>query len=220
MDWSPLYISFTAAFYATLFSLLAGTFCAWGVTNLKGQLKAFCDCLCTLPLVLPPTVLGFFLLVIFGNKHFLGKFLTHVGMAVVFNQRATIVAATVVAFPLVYRTVRASFEQINTSIIYAAKTLGLSEWKIFYRLMVPLSLPGITAGAVLAFTRALGEFGATMMLAGDIPGKTETIPVAIWAATESGHMERAYLWVLIILTISFTTIMILNMLTTRSTHES
>ncbi len=216
MDWSPLHISLTAASCATLFSLVLGTLAAWVSIRMKGQLRAVFDGICTLPMVLPPTVLGFFLLVIFGSRRPLGRLLSQIGLAVVFNRRATVVAATVVAFPLVYRTVRAAFEQIDFSVVHAARTLGLDEWRIFVHILVPGAVPGIGAGAVLGFTRALGEFGATLMLAGDIPGHTETIPVAIWAAAEAGRMDRAVLWVTVIVLVSFISILLMNFFTSRT----
>jgi molybdate transport system permease protein len=216
MNWAPLFISLRAAVFATIFALITGTFAAWRIVKIKGPARSLVDGFLTLPLVLPPTVTGFFLLLIFGSHRPLGRFLVKAGLAVIFNWRATVVAASVVAFPLVYRTVRASFEQIDPSIINAARTLGLGEWRIFIRILIPVSGPGIAAGSILAFARAIGEFGATLMLAGDIPGHTETIPVAIWAAAEAGHMEQALLWVLIIVTISFVTILLMNLWDSRA----
>jgi molybdate transport system permease protein len=212
MDLTPLYISLRASACATVFAFILGTLAAWGVVHLQGKMRAAADGIFTLPLVLPPTVLGFFLLCIFGTKGFLGQVLLKTGIRIVFDWKGTVAAATVVAFPLVYRTVRASFEQIDKSILDAARTLGISEWKTFVCILIPLSRPGIAAGTILAFTRALGEFGATLMLAGDIPGKTETIPIAIWSAAYGGNMERALLWVVIIVAISFITITAMNML--------
>jgi len=214
MNWSPLFISLKASFLATIFAVLFGTLVAWGVVKLRGRTRAFIDTLCTLPLVLPPTVLGFFLLCIFGNNSPIGRFLSSIGIRIIFDWKATVVTASVVAFPLMYRTVRASFEQIDASIINAARTLGLKEWHIFTKIMIPVSLPGIIAGTILSFARALGEFGATLMLAGDIPGRTETIPIAIWTAAYGNNMERALLWVIIIVGISFCTIIAMNLLGT------
>jgi len=210
MDWSPLFISLRAACLATVIAFILGILAAWGVVQLRGKIRAVIDGLFTLPLVLPPTVLGFFLLCIFGARSPAGKALARIGIHIVFDWKGTVAAAAVVAFPLVYRTVRASFEQIDASVIAAARTLGISEWLIFTRIMVPVSKPGVTAGTILAFTRALGEFGATLMLCGDIPGKTETIPVAIWSAAYGGNMFRALVWVLVIVLISFATITAMN----------
>lgn len=212
MDWTPLYISLRASVCATVFAFLSGTLAAWGVVHMRGKLRAVIDGVFTLPLVLPPTVLGFFLLCIFGIKSFLGRALLNIGVHIVFDWKGTVAASSVVAFPLVYRTVRASFEQIDESILSAARTLGITEWKIFTKIMIPSARPGVAAGTILAFTRALGEFGATLMLAGDIPGKTETIPIAIWSAAYGGNMDRALLWVVIIVLISFITITAMNFL--------
>jgi molybdate transport system permease protein len=211
MDPAPLFISLRAAVYATVFAFIFGTPAAWGVVHIRGRLRAVADGIFTLPLVLPPTVLGFFLLCIFGTKSLLGQALLKIGIRIVFDWKGTVAASSVVAFPLVYRTVRAAFEQIDESILNAAHTLGISEWKIFTRILIPSARPGITAGTILAFTRALGEFGATLMLAGDIPGKTETIPIAIWSAAYGGDMNRALIWVILIVAISFVTITAMNL---------
>jgi molybdate transport system permease protein len=211
MDWTPLYISLRASVYATIFAFFTGTAAAWGVVHLQGKMRAAADGVFTLPLVLPPTVLGFFLLCIFGTRSFAGQALLKIGIRIVFDWKGTVAASSIVAFPLVYRTVRASFEQIDESILNAARTLGISEWKTLTHILIPAARPGIMAGTILAFTRALGEFGATLMLAGDIPGKTETIPIAIWSAAYGGNMEQALLWVVVIVIISFTTITAMNL---------
>ncbi len=218
MDWAPLFISLRAAVMATFFALLTGLPAAWAVVLLQSKIKhrrtanlsGILDGIFTLPLVLPPTVLGFFLLCIFGTKSPAGRVLAAIGIKIVFNWKATVIAAAVVAFPLAYRTVRASFEQIDPSILNAARTLGLSEQRIFTHIMIPSALPGVGAGTILAFARALGEFGATLMLAGDIPGRTETIPIAIWSASYGGDMQKALIWVVIIVAISFICIMAMN----------
>ncbi|MCK9169911.1 MAG: molybdate ABC transporter permease subunit [Treponema sp.] len=211
MDLTPLYISLRASVYATVFAFICGTLAAWAVIHIQGKLRAVADGVFTLPLVLPPTVLGFFLLCIFGTRSLVGQVLLKAGIRIVFDWKGTVAASSVVAFPLVYRTVRAAFEQIDESILNAAQTLGISGWKIFTRILIPSARPGITAGTILAFTRALGEFGATLMLAGDIPGKTETIPIAIWSAAYGGDMNRALVWVIIIVAISFATITAMNL---------
>ncbi|HNY16052.1 MAG TPA: molybdate ABC transporter permease subunit [Treponemataceae bacterium] len=210
MDWSPLLISMKTSLSATACALSLGILAAWGIRGLGGRLKAILDVLFTLPMILPPTVLGFGLLLLLGRNGPIGRAFLSIGVRIVFSWGATVIAATVVAFPLVYRTVRASFEQIDSAILNAARTLGLSERSIFCRIMVPMSLPGIVAGAVLAFARALGEFGATLMVAGNIPGRTSTIPIAIYFASEGGDDGRALAWVLIIVAISFTVILAMN----------
>lgn len=209
-DISPGIISLKTAFMATVITFLFGIAAAWGVANYKGRYKGLLDGLFTLPLVLPPTVLGFILLVIIGKNGPVGKLLSIFDRSIIFTWTATVIAATVVAFPLMYKTSRGAFEQIDTNIINAARTLGASEWKIFWKVSVPLAWPGIAAGTALSFARALGEFGATLMIAGNIKGKTQTIPLAIYFAAEGGDMQKALIWVLTILLISLTVIILMN----------
>lgn len=210
MDWSPLAISIQASLAGTAFAALCGVPAARLVARLRGRSRAVLDGIFTLPMVLPPTVLGFFLLLLFGRNGPLGQALLALGIRIVFSPAATVIAAAVVAFPLVYRTTRASFEQIDRSVLNAARTLGLGERAIFIRLMIPMARPGITGGVILGFARALGEFGATLMLAGNIPGRTQTIPVAIFFAAEGGDMGGALAWVVIIVLISFSVVALLN----------
>ncbi|MDR3182881.1 MAG: molybdate ABC transporter permease subunit [Planctomycetaceae bacterium] len=209
-DWSPLFISLKTSLCATVIAFFLGIVAARLVAGMNGKSKAAVDCILTLPLVLPPTVVGFFLLLIFGWNSPVGQLLRKVGIRIIFSWEAAVIAAAVVAFPLIYRTIRASLEQIEPSILDAARTLGLSEWTIFWRVMLPICLPGCAAGAVLGFARALGEFGATLMIAGNIPGKTQTIPVAIWSAAGGNEMNIALIWVLIIVSISFFVLFPLN----------
>jgi len=211
MDWSPLFISLKTSICATAIAFCFGVAVARLVFGLRGKIMAVVDCILTLPLVLPPTVVGFFLLLIFGWNSPVGQLLRKIGIRIVFSWEATVIAATVVAFPLIYRTVRASFEQIEPSILDAARTLGLSEWTIFRRVMLPMAWPGCAAGAILGFARALGEFGATLMIAGNIPGRTQTIPIAIWGAAEGNDMHTAMIWVLLIVVVSFLAILPLNL---------
>src|ERR1035438_2151114 len=144
----------------------------------RGSLRGWIDGALTLPLVLPPTVVGFFLLLLFGRRSLLGAALEQVGITIVFSWPATVIAATVVAFPLMYRTTLGAFEQVNPTLLDAARSLGASERVVFRRVLLPLAAPGVLAGTVLSFARALGEFGATLMLAGNIPGRTQTMPLA------------------------------------------
>lgn len=178
--------------------------------GVRGAARAWIDGILTLPLVLPPTVVGFFLLLIFGRRSVIGHALESIGVSIVFSWPATVVAATVVAFPLMYRTTLGAFEQVNPTLLDAARTLGASEWRVFRRVMLPLSAPGVIAGTVLAFARAMGEFGATLMLAGNIPGRTQTMPIAIFSAAESGDMRGAMLWVILIVVLSLAIIRLLN----------
>ncbi len=209
MQLSPLIISLQVACVATFITFFCGIAAARLVLKIKkGQ--NLLDVLFTLPLVLPPTVMGFFLLLVFGTNNPLGQLLATFGIKVVFSLGGAIIAAATVSFPLMYRTARGAFEQIDINTIYAARTLGASEQWIFWKLIVPLSGPGIIAGTILAFTRALGEFGATIMLAGNIPGKTQTMSVAIYTAVQAGNRQLAYQWVAIICTISLITILLMN----------
>ncbi|CEH33628.1 molybdate ABC transporter permease subunit [Romboutsia lituseburensis] len=210
VDWSPLIISLKTAFLATFITFVIGIIASYFMSNYKGKYKGLIDGLFTLPLVLPPTVVGFFLLLVVGKNGVVGKFLLQFDITIIFSWWATVISATVVAFPMMYRTSRAAFEQIDVNMISAARTLGLSEWKIFYKIAIPLAWPGIIAGIVLSFARALGEFGATLMIAGNIPGRTQTMPVAIFFAVEGGDMSKAMMWVLIITVISIAMILILN----------
>lgn len=210
MDFSPLWISLKTAFLATIITSIIGIFISYKMANYKGRGRGLIDGVFTLPLILPPTVIGFFLLLICGKNGFVGKIFMSFNKNIIFSWSATVIAATVVAFPMMYRTCRSAFEQIDKNMISAARTLGLSETKIFFKIAIPLAWPGIIGGLVLSFSRALGEFGATLMIAGNIPGKTQTMPVAIFFAVEGGDMNKAMLWVLIIVAISFIMIFLLN----------
>lgn len=210
MDFSPLWISLKTAFIATIITSIIGIFIAYKMANYKGRGRGFIDGIFTLPLILPPTVIGFFLLLLCGKNGFVGKIFMSFNKNIIFSWSATVIAATVVTFPMMYRTCRSAFEQIDKNMISAARTLGLSETKIFFKIAIPLAWPGIIGGLVLSFARALGEFGATLMIAGNIPGRTQTMPVAIFFAVESGDMNKAMLWVLIIVAISFIMIFLLN----------
>ncbi|HLW81336.1 MAG TPA: molybdate ABC transporter permease subunit [Candidatus Acidoferrales bacterium] len=201
-DLSPVWLSLETAVTATIITLLLGTATAVWRANRRGIGPAFLDGIFLLPLVLPPTVVGFILLVIFGRNGPLGRLLLHFGATVVFSWPATVIAAAVVSFPLMYLSVRAALEQLDHTLLQAARTLGASEWRVFRRVALPLAWPGMLAGTILAFARALGEFGATLMLAGSIPGKTETIPIAIYISVEAGEIHKAIVWSLIDVAIS------------------
>lgn len=207
MDLSPLWISLKVAFVATVFTFFIGIFAAYKVARMKRG-KGLVDGILTLPMVLPPTVVGFFLLLLFGKNGLLGQV-----VSVVFTWYGAVIAAVVVSFPLMYRTARGAFEQMDENLIFAGRTLGMPERNIFFKIVLPCSWPGVAAGAVLAFTRAMGEFGATAMLAGNIPGKTQTMSLAIYSAVQGNNREKAYLWVAIIMGISFITIFLMNVWT-------
>ncbi len=210
IDFSPIWISLKTALTATFFTFFLGIAAAWYVANYRGKLKGLIYGILTLPMVLPPTVAGFFLLLIFGKYGPIGKILFSLGIPVIFTWQATVIAATVVAFPLMYKTARGAFEQIDGNVLNAARTLGVSEWKVFWRVSVPLARPGIAAGAIMSFARAMGEFGATLMVAGGIPGKTQTIPIAIFFAAEGGEMDKALILVLLISGISLAAVVLMN----------
>ena len=210
LDFSPFWISLKTALLATLITFFIGIFISYWISNYSGKLKGLIDGILTLPLVLPPTVIGFFLLLISGKNGPIGKFLEYFNTSLIFTWTATVITAVVVSFPMMYRTTRSAFEQIDQNLLSAARTLGLSEFKIFYKISIPLAYPGIIGGVVLTFARAMGEFGATLMLAGNIPGRTQTMPLAIFFAAEGGDMKTALIWVLIIIIFSLIMILSLN----------
>lgn len=209
-DLSPLYTSLKTSLIGTSITFILAIPIAYWMSTYRGKFKSLIDGFLTIPLVLPPTVLGFILLMIIGRNGLLGNILHKFDITLVFRWQAAAIAATVVSFPLMYRTTRGAFEQIDVDIINAARTLGISELKIFLKVAIPLAWPGIGAGTVLALARALGEFGATLMVAGNIPGKTQTIPTAIYFASEAGNMKVASIWVAIIFTLSLSFILLMN----------
>lgn len=210
LDLTPVWISLKTAAVSTVITFFLGCAAARCLSGYQGKAKGLLDGLFTLPLVLPPTVVGFGLLLLFGKNGPLGKLLLKLGTTVIFSWWATVIAAAVVAFPLMYQTARGAFEQIEPNIENAARTLGASEWDVFWRVTVPLAWPGIMAGIILSFARALGEFGATLMIAGNIPGRTQTIPLAIYFAVAAGDNAKALAWVAVILVISMFSILALN----------
>ena len=211
MDLSPIIISMKTACTAIFFTFFLGLFVALITVRLKSEkIKMVLDGILTLPMVLPPTVAGFFLLFIFGQKRPVGIFLNSIGIKIVFNWTATVIAAVVIAFPLMYRSARGAFEQVDENLIFAGRTLGMSEWEIFWRVIMPEALPGVLSGGILAFARGLGEFGATAMIAGNIAGKTRTLPLAIYSAVAGGNMEEAYGYVAILVVFSFVIVVLMN----------
>lgn len=208
-DLTPIWISLKTATTATVITFFLGILAARWMLD-RGKFKGLIEGLLTAPLVLPPTVVGFLLLLLLGRNGFIGQILAHFGVTVIFSWYATVIASTVVAFPLMYKTALGAFKQIDANLLACARTLGASEWTIFWRIILPLARHGLIAGTLLAFARALGEFGATLMLAGSIPGKTETIPIAIFLASEGGAMDRALLLVIIMLAISLGVITAVN----------
>lgn len=200
---SPLWISLATVFTATVITFFTGIAVARWMARHESRMRGFIDGILILPLVLPPTVVGLGLLLLFGKNGPIGQFLLLFDLTVVFSWPATVITATVVSFPLMYMNARGAFEQVDVSVENAARTLGASEWRTFWTVTLPLAWPGVAAGSVMAFARAIGEFGATLMLAGYIPGKTATIPVAIYFAVQDEHMDQALGLVLIVLFIVF-----------------
>ncbi len=217
MDWSPVLISLKTAVPAVAVTFFLGLLLAWGVTAARGAaLRAVLDGLLTLPLVLPPTVAGFFLLWVFGVKRPLGRlFLDLFGVRVAFSWGATVLAAVVISLPLMYRSARGAFDQVDRDLLDAGRTLGMSEWTLFRRVLLPNALPGVLTGGILAFARGLGEFGATAMIAGNIAGKTRTLPLAIYSAVAAGDMETAGRYVAVLLLVAFLAVAALNLLGDR-----
>ena len=209
-DLSPLWISLKTAFVATVLAFVAGITLARWMVQYQGKARGIIDGLLTLPIVLPPTVVGFLLLILLGRNSPIGQLLQQLGVTLILSWPAAVIAATVVACPLMYKTALGAFEQINGDVIACARTLGASEDRIFWQVMLPLAWPGVAAGTILAFARALGEFGATLMLAGSIPGRTQTMPIALYFAAEAGQMQQALVWVVILVAIALGVIAAIN----------
>ena len=213
LDWSPLFISLKTGVVATFISFFLGIYAARKVVKTTPGKKAIIDGILTLPMVLPPTVAGFFLLLIFSRRRPFGIFLYETfDIKVVQSWLGCIIAATVIAFPLMYRNARAAFEQLDVNLIYAGRTLGMSDVAIFWKVVVPSAGPGIASGTILTFARALGEYGATSMLAGNIPGKTGTISQKIARVIPDGDYATAGVWVAIVMMIAFVVIFAMNRL--------
>ena len=213
LDWSPLFISIKKGIVATIFSFFLGIYAARKVVKTTPGKKAIIDGILTLPMVLPPTVAGFFLLLIFSRRRPFGIFLfENFGIKVVQTWLGCIIAATVISFPLMYRNARAAMEQIDVNLIYAGRTLGMSDTEIFWKVVIPTAGPGIASGTILTFARALGEYGATSMLAGNIPGKTGTISQKIAMVIQDGDYMTAGVWVAIVMVIAFLVIFLMNLI--------
>lgn len=212
IDLSPLIISLRTATLSIIVTFFLGVAAAQLVYRLKSKtMKTILDGLFTLPLVFPPTVAGFFLLYIFGMRRPIGKFfIEYFAVKVAFSWGATVLAAVVISFPLMYRAARGAFEQVNPDVLSAGRTIGMSEWKIFWKVQLPIAWPGVISGAVLAFARGLGEFGATAMIAGNIKGKTRTLPLAVYSAVASGNMKEAGEYVAVLVCISFIVVICMN----------
>ena len=218
-DFSPLIISLKTSLTAGLITFVLGLFCARVFLRAHGLIRWVLDVLFTLPLVLPPTVVGFILLIIFGKNSVVGQALGHLDISIIFSWQATVIAAVVVSFPLMYRAAKGALDQVDERLIWAGRTLGMTELSIFLRVQIPQAWPGIAAGAVLSFARALGEFGATLMIAGNISGRTQTIPLSIYFATAAGNMRLAAIWAVIITVISCAVLAATNTLGARAVRR-
>ena len=213
LDWSPLWISVKTGLATTFVSFFLGILLAWKMEKRKTKLCALIDSILTLPLVLPPTVAGFLLLLLFSRRRPVGIFLfDNFHIRIVQTWAGCVIAAFVIAFPLMYKNARAAFAQIDRNLVFAGKTLGISNRRIFWNIVIPVSGPGIMAGTVLTFARSMGEYGATSMLAGNIAGKTGTISQEIALVIQDGNYSEAGIWVLIVLVLSFFLIMLMNLI--------
>ncbi|MDD3220773.1 MAG: molybdate ABC transporter permease subunit [Clostridia bacterium] len=217
IDWSPLFISLKTGALATVLAFFIGIGTARLVMKQGKTAKALLDGILTLPLVLPPTVAGFFLLLLFSLRRPFGSFLySEFDIKMVQTWPGCVIAALVIAFPLMYRNARAAFEQVDINVIYAGRTLGMSEGKIFWKVIVPMAAPGLASGTVLAFARAIGEYGATSMLAGNILGKTRTVSVAIASEVAAGNWDVAAFWVCVIIILSFLIVAAINLISGKN----
>lgn len=213
--WDPLWLSLRVASVATLLSLVVGVALALWLAHRQSALANLVDSVVNLPLVLPPTVLGYYLLVTWGARSPLGQLLEDLGIPLVFTWRGAVLAAAIVALPLVVQSVRAAVESVDPALADVARTLGRSEWHVLRAVVLPLAWRGILAGAVLAFARALGEFGATLMIAGNIPGRTQTMPIAIYDAVQAGDQARANQLVLLLTVVAIVLLIFVRRLTGR-----
>ncbi len=216
LDWSPLWVSLRTTGVAIVVIFLLGLLAAWLTVKVSAKLKGILDTIFTIPMVLPPTVCGFLLLMFFGGNSATGQWLIDHGIDIVFTWPATVIACTVVGFPMMYRTVRGAFENLDANMLDAARTLGWSEKRIFSRIMVPLAWPSIAAGTVLSFARAMGEFGCTLFFAGNYVGVTQTIPLAIYYDWMGGQTDAAIFWVIVVILVSFLVILFINSYSSRT----
>lgn len=207
----PVLLSLKVATIATVFAFILGVFFAYILTKKRIPGKSVWETILILPMVLPPSIVGYLLLKVFGKRGLIGAFLLDTfGLQIVFTWIACVIAACVVALPLMYQGAKAAFQSVDETYELAAQTLGSSEWKVFWTVLFPLARPGIVSGIVLTFARAMGEFGATLMLAGNIEGQTQTIPTAIYYAVATGKEEQANTLVMVMTLFSFLMIFILN----------
>ncbi|MBP2653243.1 MAG: modB [Firmicutes bacterium] len=221
IEWQPVILSIKVALMSLVFVTVFGVACAYSMRRLEFPAKAALEAVFTLPLVLPPVVTGFILLVMIGKNGPIGRLFTdYFNTQLIFTPYAAVLAGTVVAFPLMYQSTKAALQGVDARFEDAARTLGAGEWRVFWTVTLPLAWPGLVAGVVLSFARALGEFGATIMVAGNIPGKTQTLPLAIYFAAESNDLSTAGIYVLIISGITFAAVYWLNIWTKTKVKTS
>ena len=214
INWSPLFISLKTGFVAIIFIFILGVIGAIAVMKMSNRAKWVIDAIFTMPLVLPPTVAGYLLLLVFSLRRPFGMFLKHeLGIKVVQSWSGCVIAAVVISFPLMYRSARAAFEQIDSNVVYAGRTLGMSEFEIITKVVIPAAMPGLLSGGILSFARAIGEYGATAMLAGNVLGKTRTISVAIASEVAGGNFDTAGVWTCVIVLIAFIIVLAINLVT-------
>lgn len=207
----PIIISVKVSIIATIITSIMSILIAWLMVRYNKKNGSILEAIITLPLVLPPSILGYILLLIIGNNGLIGKFFyDNFDLSIIFTWKACVIASVIVSFPLMYQNCKSSFQSIDKKILNAARTMGASEWKIFFKLAIPLAYTGIISGLVLAFARSLGEFGATMMVAGNIPYKTQTIPLAMYYAVERGDQKIANTLMIVVVVFSFSLIYFLN----------
>ncbi|MEF3351848.1 molybdate ABC transporter permease subunit [Paenibacillus sp. GYB006] len=210
--WSPIRLSLQVAAISSVLSTCSGIFFAWRMSISRFPGKVIVETLFMLPLVLPPTVIGFLLLVFLGRNSWVGQVVESIfSTSIIFSWGAAVIASVVVSFPLVYQTMKNGFAAIDTNLMDAARSSGASEWQLFRYVTLPITLPSVMTAYILSFARSLGEFGATLMIAGNIPGKTQTVPTAIFVAVESGNMTMAWLWTISIILISFLLLLLTRM---------
>ena len=221
LEWQPVWLSIKVAFASLIFVVIFGVSFAYGMRKWEFPGKAALEAIFALPLVMPPVVTGFILLVLIGKQGPIGRFLEETfHTQIIFTPYAAVLAGAVVAFPLMYQSTKAAFQSIDTKLEDAARTLGASEWRVFWTITLPLAWHGLVSGIVLYFARALGEFGATIMVAGNIPGITQTIPLAIYFSAESNDMNQAGMYVLIISLITFSMIFWVNLWAKRKNYQT
>ena len=214
INWSPLFISLKTGFVAIIFIFILGVIGAIAVMKMSNRAKWVIDAIFTMPLVLPPTVAGYLLLLVFSLRRPFGMFVKNeLGIKVVQSWSGCVIAAVVISFPLMYRSARAAFEQIDSNVVYAGRTLGMSEFEIITKVVIPAAMPGLLSGGILSFARAIGEYGATAMLAGNVLGKTRTISVAIASEVAGGNFDTAGVWTCVIVLIAFIIVLAINLVT-------